>query len=300
MALSRLLRKQKKTVSAKELIEQAMRQDIGESAPMRSDDWIRISSIGGLCPREEVLRSRLDVPRTKGIDPDLGLVFESGHAVHWMMQNKVMAATGMIVGSWRCTWCGEVYGSFKEGLLPRPVSCIRCGGVAGEGRRVNNKPVLTSRTESFVFAEEWLGNSEYMVGGSPDGYLVDGNPLNFTLNDLVVLEFKSASDSNFVKYEKAADFMHVIQCQCYMWLTGIKRAKILYLNKGKFGMDGIAEHDILYDPETVSMVQSAIKEIRIGLAGGAVPPRVACDSSGCPRANACDVSKQCFSGGFDR
>jgi hypothetical protein len=296
MALSRLLRKQKKTVSAKELIEQAMRQDIGEFAPMNPDDWIRISSIGGLCPREEVLRYRFGIPRTKGVDPNLGLVFESGHAVHWMMQNKVMAATGRIVGSWRCTWCGEVYGSFREGLVPRPGSCIRCGGVAGESRRINNKPILTSRNESFVFAEEWLGNAEYMVGGSPDGYLVDGDPLSFTVNDLVVLEFKSASDSNFVKYEKAPDFMHVIQCQCYMWLTGIKRAKILYLNKGKFGMDGIAEHDVLYDSETVSMVQSAIKEIRIGLAGGAIPPRVACDSPGCPRAGVCDVSKQCFSG----
>lgn len=298
MALHRLVRKQKKTSSAKELIEQAVRQNIEETPPMRPEDWLRISSIGGICPREEVLRFRFNEPKRSGIDPNLGLTFEFGHDVHWAMQNRVMAATNKIVGSWRCIWCGELYGSLKEGLLPRPARCVRCGGLPGDVDRVNNKPVPTSRSEAFVFVEEWLGNAEYMIGGSPDGYFVDGDPYNFTINDLVVLEFKSCSDTNYVKYEKAADFMHVIQCQCYMWLTGIKRAKIVYVNKGKFGMDGLAEHDVLYDPETISMVQSAIKQIRAGLSGGPIPPREACDSEKCPRANGCDVSKQCFSGEF--
>jgi hypothetical protein len=280
------------------LIETAVRQNIEETEPMRPEDWLRISSIGGICPREEVLRSRLSVPKRAGIDPNLGLTFEFGHDVHWAMQNRVMAATNRIVGSWRCTWCGETYGSLKEGLLPRPAKCIRCGGVAGEAERVNNRPVPTSRAEAFVFVEEWLGNAEYMVGGSPDGYFVDGDPLNFTNDDVVVLEFKSASEANFVKFVKAPDFMHVIQCQCYMWLTGFRRAKILYINKGKFGMDGIVEHDIAYDQETISMVKSAIMQIRAGLAGGSIPVREACDSEKCPRANSCDVSKQCFSGEF--
>lgn len=299
MALSRLVRKQKKTASAKELIETAMRQVIEEIPPMRPDDWLRISSIGGICPREQVLRARLNVPRRKGMDPDMGVTFEFGHDVHFMMQNKVMPATGKIVGCWRCVWCGETYGSIRgEGLVPRPDRCIRCGGYAGEQRRVNNKPVDTERGESFIFIEEWVGNYEYMVGGSPDGYMVDGDVNSFTPSDVVILEFKSASESMFAKYLKAADFMHVIQCQCYMWITGFKRSKIIYVNKGNFGLEGIAEHDVMYDQETITMVQNAVKQIRAGLAGGPVPPREACDSERCPRANACDVSKQCFSGEF--
>lgn len=296
MALSRLLRKQKKTSSAKELIEIAMRQAIEESPPMNADDWFRISTIGAICPREEVLRHRFGVVKSSGIDPNLGLTFEFGHDIHFMMQNKVMPATGKIIGSWRCTWCGETYGSMAEGLVPRPEICIRCGGEAGEARRRNNKPIHTMRGESFVFVEEWLGNAEYMIGGSPDGYYVDGELDRYTKEDVVVLEFKSASENSFAKYVKAPDFMHVIQCQCYMWLTGFKRAKILYINKGIFGLDGLVEHDIKYDQDTVSVVQKALKEIRDGLNGGPVPPRELCDSPGCPRANSCVVSKQCFSG----
>ena len=126
MALSRLVRKQKKTSSAKELIESAMRRVVRETPPMQPDDWLRISSIGAVCAREEVLRFRLGVPRRAGIDPNVGMTFEFGHDVHYMMQNKVMPATGKIVGSWRCIWCSERYGSIKhEGLVPRPEVCIR-------------------------------------------------------------------------------------------------------------------------------------------------------------------------------
>jgi hypothetical protein len=295
VALSRLIRKQKKTSSAKELIETAMRQAIAETPPMNADTWFRISSFGGICPREEVLRHRYGVAKSSGIDPNLGLTFEFGHDIHYMMQNKVMPATGKIIGSWRCTWCGETYGSLKEGLLPRPEQCLRCGGIAGDAYRKNGKPILTQRSESFVFMEEWVGNAEYMIGGSPDGYYVDGNLDRYTNDDIVLLEFKSASENNFSKYVKAADFMHVIQCQCYMWLTGFKRAKILYINKSIFGMDGIVEHDIRYDQDTVTLVQKALKEVRIGLNGGPIPPRELCDSASCPRANGCAVSRRCFS-----
>ena len=88
--------------------------------------------------------------------------------------------------------------------------------------------------------------------------------------------------------------MHVIQSQCYLWLTGFRRAKIIYVNKGQFGMAGVVEHDIAYDQETVSRVKTAIKQIRTGLAGGELPPREACADQGCPRANSCEVSKACF------
>lgn len=296
MALYKLLRNQKKTASAKELIESAMRRAVEETPPMEHDDWIRISSVGSICPREEVLRNKFRVPKRSGIDPNLGLAFEFGHSIHWIMQNKIMSATGKIVGCWRCTWCGESYGSIKgEGVVPRPSHCIRCGAIAGESRRVKNKPVDDVKSSAFVFVEEWVGNYEYMIGGSPDGYFVDGDTSSFKKEDVSILEFKSASESNFSKMEKAPDFMHVIQCQCYMWLTGFTKAKIIYINKGKFGMDGVAEHDISYDHETISRVQTAIKQIRSGLSGGANPPREICDSEKCPRANSCDVSKYCFS-----
>jgi len=179
-----LVKKKKRTASAHELIEKALREEIREYPPLRPESWLRVSSVGSLCPREEVLASREGIVRRQGINPDLGMVFAMGHALHWAMQNLVMAATGRIVGSWRCTWCGEVYGSLREGLRPRPVRCIRCGAVAGEVPRVNNKPDYRVRSNAFVFAEEWVGNHEYMIGGHPDGYFVDGDPNEFTEEEI--------------------------------------------------------------------------------------------------------------------
>jgi len=294
MALHRLIRKQKKTESAHELIEKALRQDVREHHPMRPETWLRMSSVGGMCPRQEVLMSRGNIIRREGINPDLGMVFAIGHALHWAMQNLIMAATGRIVGKWRCTWCGEVYGSLREGLKPRPDECIRCGAIAGDIPRANNVPDYTVRANAFLFVEEWVGDYEYMIGGHPDGYFVDGDPNNFTSDEVVILEFKSCSENSFAKYKKAPDFMHVIQVQCYMWLTGFRRAKIIYVNKGKFGMEGVVEHDSVYDEETVIQVKEAIKNIRIGLDGGALPERSACSDSNCPRARSCEVSVTCF------
>lgn len=294
MSLSRLIRKQKKTASAHELIEKALREEVREHLPMRPESWLRTSSIGGVCPRQEVLASRLDIVRREGINPDLGMVFAMGHALHWGMQNIVMPATGRFVGTWRCTWCGEVYGSMKEGMKPRPDSCIRCAAIEGDVPRVNGRPDYGVRASAFVFIEEWIGDYEYMIGGHPDGYFVDGDPNDFKPEDVIVLEFKSCSENNYAKYKKAPDFMHVIQAQVYLWLTGFRRGKIIYVNKGKFGMEGIVEHDITYDEETINRVKVAIKQIRDGLEGGDVPERVACEDSNCPRARSCAVSKACF------
>jgi hypothetical protein len=294
MALSNLIRKQKKTASAHELIEKALRQEAREHLPLRPESWLRVSSIGGVCPRQEVLASRLDVVRREGISPDLGMVFAMGHSLHWGMQNIVMPATGRFVGTWRCTWCGETYGSLKEGLAIRPPSCARCGAVSGDVPRVDNKPDYTVRSSAFVFVEEWVGDYEYMIGGHPDGYFVDGDPTDFKPENVVVLEFKSCSENSYAKYKKAPDFMHVIQTQVYLWITGFRRGKIIYVNKGKFGMEGIVEHEISYDEESINLVKSAIKAIREGLAGGQVPEREACADDNCPRARSCAVSRACF------
>jgi hypothetical protein len=79
-----------------------------------------------------------------------------------------------------------------------------------------------------------------------------------------------------------------------MWLTGFRRAKIIYVNKAKFGMEAIKQHDVKYDPETVGKIQDAIKQIRTGISGGAIPGRRACETDTCSRARGCKVSKTCF------
>jgi hypothetical protein len=249
-----------------------------------------------VCPREEVLCSIHSVIRKDIVDGDGGVNFEQGHAVHWMFQSKILAKAGVMIGSWRCTYCGTQYGARKQGYIPRPHRCVRCGATAEEAGRSNGRPDESINGNAFVYVEEWVGNYEHKIGGSPDGYMIQEYRSDYEMTDLTLLEFKSCNELNFNKYKEAPDFVHIIQAQLYMWLTGCRKAKAIYFNKNGVGTKGIAEHDFDYDPECIERVTDAVKEIRTGILNNEVPPRVVCMTSDCPRAMRCHVQDKCFSG----
>jgi len=287
MALVTVIRRKAKTeVSLLALISEALSED-RVKYPIRDEDWIRVSGIGSMCPREEVLCSKHNILRKESISGDKGLNFALGHAVHWMMQNKAVGPTGCLVGRWRCTWCGEVYGGLSSNLVPMPESCIRCGAVAGDAPRPNGRPEQGSRANAFLYVEEFVGNEEWKIGGHPDGYFSVGE-------ETWLLEFKSANDRNFYKYKDSPDFVHAIQAQCYMWLTGLKKAKIVYFNKNGAKDNFIREHDLSYDTEVIERVQQAVTEIRSGISGGPTPERTVCADYSCSRAFSCKAKNKCF------
>lgn len=286
MALVTVIRRTGQTeIKLVDLIHQALSEKRVKH-PMREDDWVRVSSIGSMCPREEVLVAKHHLLREEYIGGDQGINFALGHAVHWMMQNRAVGLTGALVGSWRCTWCGETYGSRAKGLLPMPVSCIRCGAISGDAPRVHNRPD-GSRPNAFLYVEEFVGNEEFKIGGHPDGYLASEN-------DTWLLEFKSTNDNNFRKYKESPDFVHVIQAQCYLWLTGLRKAKIVYFNKNGSKDSFIREHDMNYDPEVIERVQQTIREVRAGIVGGPTPERTICFEYDCSRAINCKARDYCF------
>jgi hypothetical protein len=287
MALVTVIRRKNETdVSLVALIHGALAEHRVKH-PLREDDWIRVSGIGSMCPREEVLVAKHDIMREEDITGDQGINFALGHAVHWMMQNRAVGPTGLLVGAWRCTWCGEIYGGRERGLVAMPTRCIRCGAVAGDAPRVNGRPEQGSHPNAFLYVEEFVGNDEWKIGGHPDGYLAVGE-------DVWLLEFKSANDRNFYKYKDSPDFVHVIQAQCYLWLTGLKKAKIVYFNKNGAKGTFIVEHDMNFDPEVIERVHQAIKQIRGGIVGGIAPERMVCADYSCPRAIGCKARDYCF------
>ena len=273
--------------------EQLVSQRIQQ--PIHEDSWIRVSSLGSVCEREEVLCARDGVDRVRIDDGDSVVNFAHGHAVHWLFQNKVLPDLGLLIGSWRCTYCGTQYGSRDEGMIPRPDRCFRCGAVAGERPREDGRPDLDVQDNAFVFVEEWLGNDEHKIGGSPDGQLILNFTPNYKKEDLTLIELKSVNDFNFSKIKNSPDYVHVIQTQIYLWLTGYPKAKILYFNKNEKGTKGMIEHNLDYDQECVDLVLAAIKRIRDGIANRTVPPRVMCANDECSRAMGCKVKRQCFS-----
>lgn len=264
-------------------------------APLTEDDWLRVSSIGAICEREEVLCSIHKVDRDETIDGDSGMNFEHGHAVHWMFQSRILPAIGVIIGGWRCTYCGTQYGSRQDGFIPRPARCYRCGAIAGERSREDGRPDMNANDNAFVFVEEWIGNEQYKIGGSPDGQMMaEFNP-DYKPEDLTLLEIKSANERSFVKVKDSPDYVHVIQTQLYMWLSEYRKAKIIYFNKNDRGTIGLREYDMDYDEECVERVLATVKLIRDGISTKSAPPRIVCASSDCQRAFRCKVKNVCFS-----
>lgn len=262
--------------------------------PMEEDDWVRVSSIGSMCPREEILCGQTGVVREEGYDGLVTIVFEMGHGVHWMMQNKVLPLVCTLIGSWRCTYCGETYGSRGTQLVARPERCIRCGAIAAEAPRQNGRPVGDVQADAFLYVEEWVGDSEHRIGGHPDGQYVITDDGIYRDEEPTLIELKSANDRNFTMMKKAPDFVHIIQTQVYMWLAGYRKAKIIYINKNGYGPTAMCEHDLEYDAETVERVQAAVKDIRAGLRGEGLPTRTMCANVSCSRAIRCKVADLCF------
>lgn len=293
MGLGTIINRTAQEIFLAEKMEKALRSS-REIEPMDADNWLRVSSIGGLCQREETLCSLYNITRKEIVQASSVINFAVGDAIHWMVQNRILPGTVDIIGKWRCTWCGETYGSRSTEMVPRPESCIRCGAIAGEPPRRNGRPDEIVNGEAFLYMEEWIGNSEYKIGGSPDGQFCLGYYPGITPDKLTLLEVKSANDRNFAKYKLAPDPMHVVQANTYMWLTGYPRAKILYFNKNGFGIDAIKEHDLEYDEEMIDNLKAILVELRELIRDAKIAPRTLCANSSCERAKFCQVGQKCF------
>lgn len=246
---------------------------------MTADDWIRTSSIATLCAREEVLCSLEGLVRENQVPADLSLIFAHGTALHHIVQNDLLPKTKTLVGTWRCTHCGKVYGQsdwdYKrisdnpEALVFRPEGC-GCGA------------------NEFVYVELMLRDFQYRIQGHPDGFLRFSD-----MPGLGVLEVKSISPKGAWEVRGCPKMDHVIQTQIYMHLTGCRWAKILYWDKGGSGVSALVEHTIDYDEDTVEKVLALITSIRDGIRLSKLPDRI-CAAIDCPRASECPVAEACF------
>lgn len=245
------------------------------------DGYMRVSSLASMCPREEVLAARTPTePRRDVVDADLSLIFAHGKGLHYALQNEVLPGIGVLLGIWRCVECAKQYGTLTEPLassqtlVRRPKAC-ECGNA------------------DFLYREQHFVNKEYQIGGHPDGFItLPGFP------GLGIVECKSINSRRAWEVRQTPDMAHVIQTQCYMWLTNLKWGKILYWDKGGMGSSSLIEHTVEYDEETVSLIKLTLKSLWAGLKEDGPLPTKICTTQDCPRASKCSLAELCFSEGL--
>jgi hypothetical protein len=254
------------------------------------NDWLRVSGLSFLCAREEILCARYDLPRKDEISADLSVIFEHGHSLHWGLQNRILPRMGVLLGMWRCACCGYVHGGregaweygtftaqeFASRQVMRPERCSKC------------KTPLSD--ENCLFIEQTFTHEGHKLSGHSDGFLkIPG------LDGLGILEAKSINPKGASEMRMCPKLDHVIQAHCYMWLTGLRWAKILYWDKAGGGLRSFVEHTIEYDEGTVEQVEGLLRTIREGLSSKELPDRI-CEVRTCVRAKACGAADYCFRG----
>ena len=246
--------------------------------PLTKDGWLRASSLGEICARQEVLAARTKTKREELIDLDSQLTFDKGHGMHAVMQNSALPRLGVIRGRWRCWHCTKVYGGSDktfslEAQIPCPEICTACK---------NENP-------KFEYIEQWFENVEYRVNGHPDAFLVLPDEPRMGVGEL-----KSISERKSKDVRDVPDFGHVIQVQTYMWLTGLEWGLILYWIKGAY-RSSLIEHYIERDEDAIDMIKNLARSIWDNLEEGELPERI-CSSADCKRAENCWMRNACFEG----
>lgn len=282
--------------------------------PREAGGTFRGSSIGYMCPRQEVLCSLGGHWRQDEIDPDLDFIFACGNGIHEALQQQLLR--GIIIGAWRCLGCGAEYGSMDNPIVePKVCTSKRYNQETEELEPCPNhnyfEDVVTDwHLPGFAYKEIDLHlDSPIQLYSHPDGIVwrgTDDPPDEIDLKSplIEVLELKSASWVAMLygyghgEIKRAAVPYHVDQTMLYMYVLGIERGRIVYVDKSGRGLrSSLIEHPVQLDRE---YVESEVigRFLSIDKAIEAEDPTMAdraCPNATCSRARECPVSKECWS-----
>jgi predicted nucleic acid-binding Zn-ribbon protein len=209
---------------------------IDKIEPMNKESWIRASAFPKLCIREEVLCARNNIIRERPITIDNEWWFGVGSAMHYLFQTRLLGASGILLGKWRCLNCGKLTDGSRVRM---PKNCDVCG------------------KDSFFLYEQKFEDLNLKLNGHIDGIL------SLPGKKETIIDFKTANGKRFLYAMKKPFDDHIKQLQIYMMLSGIKRGVILYINKQELSLkDALVEHWIDYDAEYVEKVKNDIHKLR--------------------------------------
>ena len=235
------------------LLENMGKNDIDRrDVKVTSNVKFRASGLGGLCARKYALAlimgGTLD---GKAIDAKTSWIFGIGTAFHYQFQNGYLRSLGndVLKGHWRCKNCGKIYRgkettdpsiNLTHGWITAPKSC-ECEGT------------------DFEYYELEFNHE---IGGHCDGIIDVG------FGD-EILELKTINSLAYVDPSLGgnAKIEHVKQVQLYMYFSGLKRARIVYVEKGENDFKkAIVEHIVLFDQSIVDEIFEQVINVQSLLA----------------------------------
>ncbi len=276
MGLGALVQAAAASSSIKEILKSTFTR-VEHAAQLTVDSWMRASKFPEICPREEVLVSIGKVPRQREITVDDAVTLETGKALHHLLQNSMLPEAGILLGEWSCRRCGKHFGVKRSSLridqyaVKRPSICDRC------------------ENDVFEFHEYTFYNTEFRIEGHMDGILsLPG------MNGLGILEGKSIAPKGGWEVRSVPKLDHVVQSHIYMWFTGLQWSKILYWDKGTYGLGAFVEHTVERCEDTITEVKKTLRSLWDGLRTGLPPTQRICANPEAPRACKCPVVVPCF------
>lgn len=273
-------------------------------APIKSYDDVRASSVCKLCPRMHALSAVLNLKcgEVRNVGRVWPLAVGSGY--HYAFQSEILRLmdVGIFQGWWRRP--GELMerddladtmfnGTFKEfvgapqdgalpfGWIPRP---------EGEG---------------WEYRELVFTDRNHGITGHCDGVLV------WPGEEPELLELKTANERSFGMVSSSIGGHpfpeHEVQAQLYMWMAGLKRARLVYIDKTADGFaEALCEYEFAYRPDVIETLLVTLRQTRTALTiierlpkieerVEAVPQRLtACRIKSDKRAKYCEMRDACF------
>lgn len=262
-----------------------------------ADSYVRISSIGYMCERREVLAAKMEEDQVEVRPITLELIFGLGHSVHDLMQNHIFGPAKLLIGDWECKYCGHTH---TDCIQPDVCTeccfrwrCSSCEEIIESEKRVDTCPtcgngsIVDEPVNPFRYVEQTVKDEELGIGGHYDGgVMLDGK--------LWVLEIKSMRGDLFYKLTEPQE-SHIEQALLYAHLKGAEGALIVYVNKnGRNKDDFYKEYTVPMDKSILKRALDKVSSVRKHIAAGTIPERTLCINRSSYRARSCPLKEICF------
>lgn len=254
-----------------------------------TDDYIHVSALRDICPRQYALLAQQDSPTYRRVGSNDKVVWALGRAAENHVRNSFIQGINYegVYGAWTCRCNKDRY----EGEIQRGRVCPICD-------------TETNRYQELAFFD----NDNHVVG-NPDLLIKYGN--SYHIVEVKSVKGGKSTNKSYEGFDDLTSPMgdHVFQAAMYHYLLKKNHIPVsdtvivLYVSKGySFRNSPFKEYHVdVNSPayaESVRYGVNAARQIFSFLKyGGELPPRVLCSEVSDTRAKQCSVVGRCFVGG---